>query len=83
MFIDENKLELKAVIRNDSEQLKEWYALLLVQNVKTGVENIEKYKQGSLVHGYQLKIEKNTQVILTKKNEQSLQRVVLKMYGAR
>jgi len=95
LFIDDNKLAIKAVIRNNklplikleqdnSANQSGLSALLSIVNVKTGMTEIKKFAQGSDVYGYQLSIEKNTQVILTKQitkqNKQSQQQIILTMY---
>ena len=83
LFIGDNKLQLKAVIKSNSENSKALHALILIKNVKTGEQSIEKYGQGSKVHGYQLAIAKNTQVILSKDNEQGQQEIILTMYSGK
>lgn len=81
LFVDENKIELKAVIKNEEEQNENQYVLLLIHNLKTDSIDIKKFKQGSLVHGYMLRIEKNTEIILTKETEQGQQTIILNMYS--
>jgi len=67
-FIGDNKLQLKAVIQNQPKNL---IALIQVENITSGIKTIEKFSQNTLVYGYQLTIEKNTQVKLTKQKSKS------------
>jgi hypothetical protein len=67
-FIGDNKLQLKAVIQNKPQNL---IALIQVENITSGIKTIEKFSQNTLVYGYTLIIEKNTQVKLTKQKRKS------------
>jgi hypothetical protein len=67
-FIGDNKLQLKAVIQNQPENL---IALIQVENITSGIKTIEKHSQNTLVYGYTLIIEKNTQVKLTKQKSKN------------
>lgn len=82
LYIDGNKLQLKAVMENKTALNKsekvQLQVLLLITNVDTGDKKVEKFTNQSLVYGYQLQIEKNTQVTLTKK--QNKQKITLTMY---
>jgi len=83
LFINNNKLTLKAVIKTastNSQSASQLKALIMVEDIKTGEQKIEKFSQQSSVYGYQLSIEKNTQVKLTKKQPQGLQEIILAMY---
>jgi len=90
LFIGDNKLVLKAVIqytadnsaasRQAATEQTPLIALIQVTNVKTGQSGIEKFKNNQQVYGYQLTIEKNTQVVLTKQIEQTKQTIILTMY---
>ncbi|PHS21104.1 MAG: hypothetical protein COA85_13395 [Robiginitomaculum sp.] len=93
LFIGDNKLELKAVISVAFAQkpiqknlftktnIQQLTALIAITNIKTGKQQIEKYANNSLVYGYLLTIEKNTQVALTKKTLNGQQQsIVLTMY---
>ncbi len=66
LYIDDKKLELKAVI-NDSENKSETLvALLLVTEIKTTRKKLERFINKSLVYGYTLDIVKNTRVTLSR-----------------
>jgi len=91
VFIGDNKLELKAVINpngannNFKETNDSLQALILVTNTKSNAQQITKFKNNTLVYGYQLIINKHTQVTLTKvnkvdKGEPVEQKIVLTMY---
>jgi hypothetical protein len=77
-FIKDNKVELKAVIKNIA--LKDLNALILMTNIKTGDKTLNKYQHLSELEGYIVAIDKNTQVTLTKSRAQGPQKVILTMY---
>jgi hypothetical protein len=77
-FIKDNKVELKAVIKNIA--LKDLNALILMTNIKTGDKTLKKYQHLSELEGYIVAIDKNTQVTLTKSRAQGPQKVILTMY---
>jgi hypothetical protein len=95
LFIGDNKLQLKAIIKgltidssksisnsnskDDSLKKSSLIALILTTDVKTGQQKIEKFENNSQIYGYLLSIEKNTQVILSKKQAQ--QEIILTMYA--
>ncbi len=88
-FVGDNKLQLKAVIQSQSQGL---IALIQSENIDSGIKAIEKFSQNTLVYGYTLTIEKNTQVKLTKqknKNDESgqeqtkPQEILLTMYTSK
>lgn len=88
LFIDTNKIELKAVIRNqavnsDNTIIKQLTALLLVTDTKLNKSRIEQFNNNSLVYGYRLSIKNNTQVALVKQQKQGEQKVILTMYETR
>jgi hypothetical protein len=58
-------------------------ALFLITNNTSGVKKIEKYHHGQAVHGYQLSISNNTEVVLTKALAQKKQKIILTMYTRR
>jgi len=64
MFVGDNKIELKAIVSRGVNAQQQ--ALLLVSNTITGSRKIEAFINNSQVYGYQLKITKSTQVILTR-----------------
>lgn len=78
-FIKDNKVELKAVIKNIA--LKDLNALILMTNIKTGDKSLNKYQHLSELEGYKVEIDKNTQVTLTKSRDQGQQKVILTMYA--
>jgi len=80
LFVEDYKLSLKAVIKEDVINKDKISALLAIQNIKTGENKIKKFNHLDKVYGYQLHIDKSTQVVLTKKREQDLQTVTLTMY---
>jgi len=81
LFIDTNKVELKAVIRNQAvKSNKQLTALLLITDIKSNKSRIEKFTNDDLVYGYKLLIKANTQVILTRKQKLNEQKVILTMY---
>lgn len=80
VYINDNKLSLSAVIKNQSQGQQQTSALLLIVNVKSGEQTIEKFAHLSDVYGYRLTIEKNTQVVLTKQHDQGQQKIILTMY---
>jgi len=86
VFISDNKLTLKAVIKNEQVTRKnknkqqQYYALIAVFNIKNGEQKLEKFYHNDDIYGYQLTIEKNTQVKLTKRNKTGLQDIRLTMY---
>jgi len=67
-FIGDNKLQLKAVIQNQPQNL---IALIQVENITSGIKTIEKFSPNTLVYGYKLTIEKNTQVKLSKQKSKN------------
>ncbi len=85
-YIDDNKLQLKSIIKND-QQLA--VALILVTNVKSSVSKVEPFINNSQAYGYKLTIENNTQVTFTSvavANKQpalnkTAQKVTLSMYN--
>jgi len=90
-FIGDNKLQLKAVIQNQPKNL---IALIQVESITSGIKTIEKFSQNTLVYGYELTIEKNTQVKLTKKKSKNYnaesgpeqsnpQEIILTMYTSK
>ena len=88
-FIGDNKLQLKAVIQIEPQAL---IALIEVENITSGIKSIEKFSQNTLVYGYRLTIEKNTQVKLTSQknnNDESgqeqlnPQEIILTMYTSK
>lgn len=88
LFIDTNKIELKAVIRNqtvnsDNIIIKQLTVLLLVTDTKLNKSRIEQFNNNSLVYGYRLSIKNNTQVALVKQQNQGEQKVILTMYETR
>lgn len=76
VFVDGYKLSLKSVIKTNEDIS----ALISIEDLNTGNLVIEKFIDNSQVHGYQLSIEKNTQVMLTKQLEKNLQKIILTMY---
>ncbi len=82
VFIDDNKLELKAIIVNKgiNQNDADTKALILTSKIKSGEQQIEKFNNNSQVYGYLLVIKNNTQVILTKQQPQGLQKIILTMY---
>jgi len=90
VFIDDNKIELKAIIVNKgvdegvytSHEHSNINALILTTDIKSSEQKIEKFSHDSQVYGYHLVIENNTQVILTKQQPQGLQEIILTMYKA-
>jgi len=76
LYIDDNKLQLKAVIQTNKENQHQLQTLLLITNVINGEQNIEKFSNHASVYGYQLTIEKNTQVSLVR----NAQTIILTMY---
>jgi hypothetical protein len=81
LYIDNNKLQLKAVIQTSKESQKQLQALLLITNVNSGKQQIEKFSNNSSVYGYQLTIGKNTEVSLIRKTKQKIQKITLTMYA--
>lgn len=88
-FIGDNKLQLKAVIQNQSKNL---IALIQVENITSGIQSIEKFSQNTLVYGYMLTIEKNIQVKLTSQKNHNAesgqeksnpQEIILTMYTSK
>jgi hypothetical protein len=77
-FINDNKVELKAIINNAA--FKDLTALIMITNINTGDKTLDKYQHLSELQGYQVAIDKNTQVTLTKNRAQGLQKVILTMY---
>ncbi|WP_085298077.1 hypothetical protein [Cognaticolwellia mytili] len=84
VFIDNNKLSLKAVIRNDAlaveNSVEKTVALISIVDINTGSEKIEKYAHNSEIYGYHLTIEKNTQVKLVRMFDGRSQKIILTMY---
>lgn len=88
IYINDNKLSLKAVIQRNIggntqksfQKPQQSSALILVENISSGEHKIEKFDHLSIVYGYQLSIEKNTQVILTKQHNPGQQKIILTMY---
>ena len=96
VFIGDLKLELKAVIsvlNNPGEDHKgvasltnktQYVALIAITNVKSGKQKIKKFSNNSYAYDYLLTINKNTQVVLTKKaseqRQNDKQKIVLQMY---
>ena len=65
-FVNDYKLQLKAVIADGQPNKASLTALLLVTNIRNGKKSIEKYTNNSQVHGYQMTIATSTQVTLVK-----------------
>jgi len=97
-FIKDNKVELKAIITltvvkpQSAEQrsvtinkknIAKLQALFLITNNTSGVKKIEKYRHGQEVHGYQLSIPNNTEVVLTRALAEQKQKIILTMYTRR
>lgn len=92
LYVDDSKIMLKAIISTDLDSENKnaivgdekapiaMSALISVINIKSGKEKMEKFTQHSQVYGYHLSIENNTQVVLTKMNDQAIQKIVLVMY---
>lgn len=76
-FIGDNKLTLKAVIQQQDSKL---IALIETHNIKSGESTVESFAHGSLVYGYKLVINKNTQVLLSKEQAEKPQQITLTMY---
>ena len=83
VFAGDKKLQLKAVIANDNQQLSLLKALLLVSDIKTGESNIEQFVNNTQLYGYTLTIDNNTQVTLSRNSEQGIQKIILVMYKGR
>jgi hypothetical protein len=81
-YIKDKKIALKAVIQNENKATKQLSALLLITNTNTGIETIEKVNDQQDVYGYTLLIENNRQVMLSKKQPQGLQKIILTMFKA-
>jgi len=81
LFVNNNQLILKAILKNDnSGQLKEQVALILVIDNLTKEQRIESFKDNSDVFGYRLSIKKNTEINLTKAHGSDVQNITLTMY---
>ena len=82
VYIDNNKLSLKAILRNTISQTqnKEIVALISIEDITTGEQKLEKFSHDSNIYGYRLTIESNTQVLLSKQHEQHIQKITLTMY---
>jgi len=77
LFIGDNKLKLKAVIQQRNSKS---VALIEIHNIKSGETTIASFAHGSLVYGYTLVINNNTQVMLSKKQAEKPQQITLTMY---
>lgn len=70
VFAGDNQLQLKAVIKqqgnpkSSSDSAHGYYALIKVANLVSREQEIVKYQDGDILFGYQLSIDKNTQVHL-------------------
>jgi hypothetical protein len=90
VFINNNKLSLKAVIRQgqgstvvsvkNNMSVKKTVALISVVDLITGANKIERHAHNTQVYGYHLTIEKNTQIKLVKNSDSSNQQIILTMY---
>ena len=81
-YIKDKKIALKAVVQNENKATKQLSALLLITNTNTGKETIEQVSNQQVVYGYTLLIENNRQVMLSKKQPQGLQKIILTMFKA-
>jgi len=81
LFINNNKLTLKAIIVDKSQRKNQLQALILVTDVKTNISKIEKFSHLNTVYGYNISIENNNQVTLSR--AETAQEVILKMYSAK
>ena len=86
LFVGDKTLALKALITktidsaNTSAQTQQQKALLLVTHTPTNESVIESFENKANVYGYQLSILTNNQIMLTKENAQSTQKVTLTLY---
>jgi len=80
LYIGNNKIILKAIVHKRSAGLNVLQALILIINLETGEQELKKFLNNEHVLGYLLNIEKNTQVTLTKQQNQGLQIITLTMY---
>jgi len=83
-YINDNKLQLKSIIQNDNQLA---VALILVTDVISGIETLEKFENSSAAYGFRVAIENATQVTLTKitmpgqlQTDKKNQQVTLSMY---
>jgi len=84
VFIGNKKLELKAVLTEESKinqkNEKKQSVLLQVIDTEKDTSVIEKFSNLDSVYGFQLEVISNTQVQLTKQNNDLQQKIMLTMY---
>lgn len=78
VFIDNNKLTLKAIIQSQQTNIK--VALINVMNIKEQQQELKRFDDQTQVYGYTLEVLNNTQVKLTAQHEQQTQEIILSMF---
>ncbi|ATC93396.1 hypothetical protein [Pseudoalteromonas tunicata] len=78
LFIDDYKLTLKAVIRDNFTKLT--YALVLVDNMQTGISELKRVDESSDLYGYRVSIISNKSIKLDIDRSGSLQSINLTMF---
>lgn len=81
LFVDDNKLTLKAIIKSQSTHEQTFIALIKVTHIESNNSALERYADNADVYGYRMKIENNKQIILTK--AETGQEVKLTMYSVK
>lgn len=77
-YLQNKKIALKAIVIDSQTEQKT--ALLLVNDIKTGVQKIERFNHGTTVYGFNLLINNQTQVSLERVFEDATQEITLTMY---
>lgn len=78
VFIDNNKLTLKAIIQ--LQQTNKKVVLIDVMNIKEQQHELKRFDDQNQVYGYTLEVLNNTQVKLTAQHEQQTQEIILSMF---
>lgn len=67
-------LKLKAIINDNDQKAEPATALIMVSDIKTDIKKVEQFVNHSLVYGYTLEINNNTQITLSKTTQQGTER---------
>jgi len=83
LYIDNKKIELKAIVNNLGEDKNTLSVLLLVSDTQSKIAKVETFHNEANVYGYQLQVKNNRQVSLTKQYENDMQTIILTMYQSK
>lgn len=80
VFVDNKKLQLKAIIIKSQQQ--EITALINIVDITTGEQKLEQFSKTNKIYGFDLQILNNTQILLTAQHGEHQQRITLSMFKA-